>query len=270
MVIVGAEKMPDELRDSFREKYGFEPSEGYGTTELSPIAAVNIPASRLGTEYTGQTSSKHGTVGRVIPGSIAAVFDLDTNERLGTNKEGMLKIKGPNVMLGYLNHPEKTSELIQDGWYTTGDLGTIDDEGFIRITGRLSRFSKIGGEMVPHIRIEQEIARIIDDTPENATLAGQTPNGQSTNEGAAGDVEITCAVTAVPDSAKGERLVVLHKPMQKSAREIIDQLQLAGLPNLWIPGSNSFLEVTQIPLLGTGKLDLRAIKETALSLCELK
>lgn len=270
MVIVGAEKMPDELRDSFREKYGFEPSEGYGTTELSPIAAVNIPASRLGSESFGQTSTKHGTAGRVIPGSVAAVFDLETNERLGTNKEGMLKIKGPNVMLGYLNHPQKTAELIQDGWYTTGDLGMIDEEGFIRITGRQSRFSKIGGEMVPHIRIEQEIARIIDDTPGNETRTGQASNGQTPNEDASGDAEIMCAVTAVPDSSKGERLVVLHKPMQKSAREIIDQLQLAGLPNLWIPSSNCFLEVTQIPLLGTGKLDLRAIKETAISLCEVK
>ena len=146
----------------------------------------------------------------------------------------------------------------------------IDEEGFIRITGRQSRFSKIGGEMVPHIRIEQEIARIIDDTPENETLTGQTLNGQTPNEDASGDAEIMCAVTAVPDSSKGERLVVLHKPMQKSAREIIDQLQLAGLPNLWIPSSNCFLEVTQIPLLGTGKLDLRAIKETALRLCEVK
>jgi acyl-[acyl-carrier-protein]-phospholipid O-acyltransferase/long-chain-fatty-acid--[acyl-carrier-protein] ligase len=159
-------------------------------------------------------------------------------------------------MLGYLNHQGKTDELIQDGWYTTGDLGMIDDEGFIRITGRLSRFSKIGGEMVPHIRIEQEIARIIDDKPED----------NASNEEAA----ILCAVTAVPDSSKGERLVVLHMPISKSAREIIDQLQLNGLPNLWIPSSNCFLEVSHIPLLGTGKLDLRAVKEMANRLCEAR
>lgn len=249
MVIVGADKMPDELRDAFREKYGLEPSEGYGTTELSPIAAVNIPSSRLSLENFGQTSTKHGTTGRVIPGSVAAVFDLDTNERLGTNKEGMLKIKGPNVMRGYLNHPEKTAEMIQDGWYTTGDLAVIDDEGFIRITGRQSRFSKIGGEMVPHIRIEQEIARIIEDTPGDAA-------------------DIMCAVTAVRDASKGERLIVLHKPIQKCVKEITDQLQLAGLPNLWIPSSNSFFEVNQIPQLGTGKLDLRGIKEMAVTHCQ--
>ena len=246
LVIVGAEKLPDDLREAFREKYGFEPSEGYGTTELSPIASVNIPESRLGGGQPWQTSTKHGTVGRAIPGSIAAVFHPETNERLGTNQEGMLKIKGPNVMRGYLNHPEKTAELIQDGWYTTGDLGMIDDDGFICITGRQSRFSKIGGEMVPHIRIEQEITRIIDETPND-------------------EPEIICAVTAVSDATKGERLIVMHKPMQKPVREIMDKLQQAGLPNLWIPSSDSFMEVEQIPLLGTGKLDLRAVKETAMN-----
>ncbi len=245
LVIVGAEKLPDDLRIAFHEKFGFDPTEGYGTTELSPAASFNIPESRAGAQAVGQVLTKHGTVGRVIPGSSAAVFNVDTNEKLGTNKEGMLKIKGPNVMLGYLNHPEKTAELIVDGWYTTGDLAVIDDDGFIKITGRQSRFSKIGGEMVPHIRIEQEITRIIDEDPND-------------------EPEILCAVTAVPDAAKGERLIVLHKPMKRTAREITDRLQAAGLPNLWIPGNDSFLEVEQIPLLGTGKLDLRGIKDMAM------
>ena len=245
LAIVGAEKLPDDLRTAFCEKYGIEPSEGYGTTELSPIAAVNIPTSRIGIDVPTQPTTKPGTVGRVIPGAVAAVFDIETNERLGTNKEGMLKIKGPNVMLGYLNHPKKTAEVIQDGWYTTGDLGMIDEDGFIRITGRLSRFSKIGGEMVPHIRIEQEIAHILDETPND-------------------EPEILCAVTAVPDQAKGERLIVLHKPTQQPISGILDRLQQAGLPNLWIPGHDCFIEVDHIPLLGTGKLDLRRIRELAL------
>jgi acyl-[acyl-carrier-protein]-phospholipid O-acyltransferase/long-chain-fatty-acid--[acyl-carrier-protein] ligase len=245
LAIVGAEKLPDDLRKAFCEKYGVEPSEGYGTTELSPIAAVNIPASRIGIDVPTQPTSKVGTVGRAIPGAVAAVFDIETSERLGTNKEGMLKIKGPNVMLGYLNHPKKTAEVIQDGWYTTGDLGMIDEDGFIRITGRLSRFSKIGGEMVPHIRIEQEIAHILDETPND-------------------EPEILCAVTAVPDQTKGERLIVLHKSMQQPISGILDRLQQAGLPNLWIPGHDCFIEVDHIPLLGTGKLDLRRIRELAL------
>ncbi len=246
LVIVGAEKLPQDLREAFHEKFGFDPTEGYGTTELSPVASFNIPETRAGSNSAGQVLTKHGTVGRVIPGSSAAIFHPETNEVLGLNQEGMLKIKGPNVMLGYLNHPEKTSELIQDGWYTTGDIAIIDDDGFIRITGRQSRFSKIGGEMVPHIRVEQEIAKIIDETPND-------------------EPEILCAVTAVPDASKGERLIVLHKPLNKSIREITDKLQAAGLPNLWIPGADSFIEVEQIPLLGTGKLDLRGIKDVAMN-----
>ncbi len=157
----------------------------------------------------------------------------------------MLKIKGPNVMLGYMNRPEATAEAINDGWYNTGDVARVDENGFIEITGRQSRFSKIGGEMVPHIRIEQEITRIIDDDDTD-------------------DPEILCAVTAVPDAKKGERLIVLHKPMTRSVKEVQDELQKVGFPNLWIPSSDSFVEVECIPLLGTGKLDLRALKDAAI------
>jgi acyl-[acyl-carrier-protein]-phospholipid O-acyltransferase/long-chain-fatty-acid--[acyl-carrier-protein] ligase len=246
LVIVGAEKLPEDLRIAFHEKFGFSPAEGYGTTELSPVVSINIPESRIAADMAGQVASKYGTVGRVIPGSAAAVFHPETGEKLGVNQEGMLKIKGPNVMLGYLNHPEKTAELIQDGWYTTGDIAVIDDDGFIRITGRQSRFSKIGGEMVPHIRIENELSRILDEQPND-------------------EPEILCAVTSVPDPTKGERLIVLHKPMKLTVREVTDRLQAAGLPNLWIPGSDSFLEVESIPLLGTGKLDLRGIKDVAMA-----
>ncbi|MCR9198028.1 MAG: acyl-[ACP]--phospholipid O-acyltransferase [Planctomycetaceae bacterium] len=245
LVIVGAEKLPDELRDAFREKYGIEPSEGYGTTELSPIAAVNIPPARLGLEDCQQPSSRHGSVGRVIPGSAAAVFDLDTGERLPSGQEGMLKIKGPNVMKGYLNLPEQTAELMDDGWYRTGDLAVIDEDGFIRITGRLSRFSKIGGEMVPHLRIEAEITRLMT-------------SGADTGD-------VPCAVTAVPDARKGERLIVLHRPMSVAVSEVMQHLQTAGLPNLWIPAADSYVEVAEIPMLGTGKLDLKGVQQTALT-----
>jgi acyl-[acyl-carrier-protein]-phospholipid O-acyltransferase/long-chain-fatty-acid--[acyl-carrier-protein] ligase len=173
------------------------------------------------------------------------VFDPETGAMLGANKEGLLKIKGPNIMLGYLNRPDKTAESIQDGWYNSGDMAVIDDDGFIRITGRMSRFSKIGGEMVPHILVEQAIAKILEDEM-------------------ADDASILCAVTSVPDEKKGERLIVLHRPMKKSIKEILDRLQAAGLPNLFIPSTDGFIEVEQIPLLGTGKLDLRGIKDLAL------
>ncbi|MCA9082577.1 MAG: MFS transporter [Planctomycetaceae bacterium] len=244
LVVVGAEKMPPELRDAWKEKYGFEPTEGYGATETSPLAAVNVPLNR--TTSTDGDCCRAGTVGRAITGSTAAVFCPETGKRLGPNEEGLLRIRGANIMLGYLNQPDKTAEVIQDGWYNTGDFARIDEDGFIEITGRQSRFSKIGGEMVPHIRIEQELTRIIDDDDSD-------------------EPEILCAVTAVPDEKKGERLIVLHKPMTRSVAEIQTELQKSGLPNLWIPSADSFLQVDSIPLLGTGKLDLRAVKELAVS-----
>lgn len=242
LVIVGAEKMPPELRQAWKDKYGYEPSEGYGTTELSPLASVNVPDNRMQSPGVG---TRHGTVGRAIPGTTAQVFHADSDEPLGMNVEGILKIKGPNVMLGYLNKPEKTTELIQDGWYNTGDMAKIDDDGFIEITGRQSRFSKIGGEMVPHIRIEQELSRILDDD-------------------LADEPEVLCAVTAVPSAKKGERLIVLHKACSKPIPQAINELKACGLPNLWLPSQDSFLELEQIPLLGSGKLDLKAVKEVAM------
>jgi acyl-[acyl-carrier-protein]-phospholipid O-acyltransferase/long-chain-fatty-acid--[acyl-carrier-protein] ligase len=181
-----------------------------------------------------------------VPNVAAKVIDPDSGVDLGLNKPGLLLIKGPNVMLGYLNRPETTAEVIRDGWYNTGDIAVIDNDGFISITGRLSRFSKIGGEMVPHIRIEEELNRIIGDSGSE-------------------DAQLQVAVTAVPDESRGERLVVLHRPLSKPIDQILKELSAAGLPNLWLPGADSFLEVDQIPLLGTGKLDLKGIKDLALA-----
>jgi len=242
IVITGAEKLPQDMAREFEEKFGIFPTEGYGTTELSPLAAANIPASRS-TTGTDEAFRK-GTVGRAVPNVCAKIVDPDTGADLGTNHEGLLWIKGPNVMAGYLNHPEKTAEVIHDGWYNTGDFGKIDDDGFIQITGRQSRFSKIAGEMVPHIRIEELLTRIVED-----------PNDE---EG-----EVRIAVSAVPDKDKGERLIVLHKSLPKSPEEIVKQLGETDIPNLWLPSADSFFEVAEIPVLGTGKLDLRALKQLA-------
>jgi acyl-[acyl-carrier-protein]-phospholipid O-acyltransferase/long-chain-fatty-acid--[acyl-carrier-protein] ligase len=153
-------------------------------------------------------------------------------------------IKGPNVMQGYFKMPEQTAKVLRDGWYSTGDMGMLDEDGFIQITGRLSRFSKIGGEMVPHIHIEEILQRIL-----------ASDDGE--------DDKPVVAVTAVPDQRKGERLIVLHLPAEKTPDTIVKQLAAEGLPNLWIPSTDSFFEVQQIPLLGTGKLDLQGVKELA-------
>ena len=241
VVVAGAEKLPVELCDAFEEKFGVRPVEGYGATELSPLVSVNIPPSRTSGEL--DVELKEGTVGRPIPGVSARIVDLDTGADLGGNQPGMLMVTGPNVMKGYLGRDDLTAEVIRDGWYVTGDVALIDQDGFVQITGRISRFSKIGGEMVPHIKIEEELTRLI---------------GASEEEG------LTAAVTAVPDEKKGERLVVIHTRQERTTEELRKGLSDAGLPNIYIPSADSFFEVGELPVLGSGKLDLKAVQQTAM------
>jgi acyl-[acyl-carrier-protein]-phospholipid O-acyltransferase / long-chain-fatty-acid--[acyl-carrier-protein] ligase len=154
----------------------------------------------------------------------------------------MLWISGPNVMAGYLHDPVASSKVLVDGWYKTGDLAYIDSDGFLFITGRESRFSKIGGEMVPHGVIEEALQKIVGENP---------------------DAPPRVAVTAVPDTRKGERLVVLHTSMEQTPSQICAALRNAGLANLWVPSPSDFVEVDAIPLLGTGKADLKAMRTLA-------
>jgi len=244
-VVAGAEKLPVELCDTFEKKFGVRPVEGYGTTELSPLVCVNIPPSRTMQDH--QIDLKEGTVGRPLPGVSAKVVDLDDEADLSSGKAGMLMIKGSNVMKGYLNEPDKTREVMKDGWYVTGDVAEIDDDGFIRITGRQSRFSKIGGEMVPHLRIEEELQKAIGYDAEDE----ESPQ---------------VAVTAIPDERKGERLIVLHTPVKQTSDELCEALKQEGLPNIFIPSADSFFAIDEIPMLGTGKLDLSELKRLAAEL----
>jgi acyl-[acyl-carrier-protein]-phospholipid O-acyltransferase/long-chain-fatty-acid--[acyl-carrier-protein] ligase len=258
LVIVGAEKLPDELRESFAAKFGIEPSEGYGTTELSPVVSVNLPAHRLGPDAPPAT--KHGTVGKPLPGIRVKVVHPDTGEDV-TGGEGLLLVTGPNVMKGYYGEPAKTAAVVRDGWYVTGDFARVDADGFIEITGRQSRFSKIGGEMVPHIRVEAVLQACIENygTPVAADADGGLP-------------DVPLAVTAVPDPKKGERLLVLHRrsPVGRpiSVDEMIASLHAAGLPNLWVPDRDAFIEVESIPVLGSGKLDLKELNRLATELTQ--
>jgi len=142
-------------------------------------------------------------------------------------------------MKEYLNRPEKTAEVLRDGWYNTGDIATMDEDGFVRITDRLTRFSKIGGEMVPHIKIEDKLHEI------------------------SGSMEQIFAVTAIPDDRKGERLIVLHTLPNERLQECLAQFSKSDLPALWKPRPDQFLHVESLPYLGTGKLDLRRLKEIA-------
>jgi acyl-[acyl-carrier-protein]-phospholipid O-acyltransferase/long-chain-fatty-acid--[acyl-carrier-protein] ligase len=237
-VVVGAEKLPERLAIAFEDKFGIRPLEGYGATECAPVVSVNTRDFRA--PGFRQVGAKRGRIGHPLPGVSVRVVDPDSREPVAAGTPGLLLVRGPNVMKGYLGKPEKTAEVLQDGWYVTGDIAAEDEDGFLAITDRLSRFSKIGGEMVPHIKVEEQLQE----------LAGAT--------------EQRFVVTAVPDGKKGERLVVLHTLPADELKPVLDQLGESGLPNLWTPRANQFFAVEEFPHLGTGKLDLRKIKEIAL------
>jgi acyl-[acyl-carrier-protein]-phospholipid O-acyltransferase/long-chain-fatty-acid--[acyl-carrier-protein] ligase len=241
-VLVGAEKLREPVAEAFREKFGVELLEGYGATEMSPVIAVNVPDFKAGRDT--QTGNKAGTVGHPLPGVAAKIVDRATFERLAPNQAGLLLVKGSNRMMGYLDRPDLTAGVMRDGWYVTGDIALIDDEGFIKITDRASRFSKIAGEMVPHMRIEEAIGSVIGDA--------------------------VCAVTAIADEQRGERVVALYAGSDLSPRELWQRLSATALPKLWIPKCENLYPVKEIPLLGTGKLDLRALKLRAQELAAAK
>ncbi|MCC6421715.1 MAG: AMP-binding protein [Gemmataceae bacterium] len=240
LLVVGAEKMPPSLAQEFQEKFGVLPVEGYGCTELSPVTATNLPDwERDGVRGIW---NRPGTIGQPIPGVAIRIVNPETGEAVPPGQEGLMLVHGANVMVGYLGKPDQTAEVLRDGWYVTGDIGKYDEDGFITITDRLSRFSKIGGEMVPHQKIEDELHEIARTT------------------------ERTFVVTAVPDEGKGERLVVLHVALNSGVdvRQVWTELSGRGLPNLWLPRERDFFQIAELPVLGSGKLDLKRVKELAL------
>lgn len=240
-VVVGAEKLKPRIADAFFEKFQILPLEGYGCTELSPVALLNVPNFRHG-EFE-QIGQKPGSAGHPIPGVAARIVHPESFQLLAPGEEGLLLVKGPNVMLGYLGNPEKTAEVIRDGWYITGDIAKMDEDGFVTITDRLSRFSKIGGEMVPHIKIEEEIHEALQAMENHVS-------------------EQVCVVVGIADEKRGEKLVVLSTKYF-DIPEVIRKLREQGLPNLWIPKAEDFFVVNSLPVLGTGKFDLQAMKTLA-------
>ena len=236
-VVVGAEKLPEALALAFEDRFGIRPLEGYGATECSPVIAVNTRDYRA--PGFRQVGGKRGHIGHPLPGISVRIVDPETRARLPMDAPGLLLVRGPNVMKGYLGKPEKTAEVLQDGWYSTGDIAAEDEDDFLTITDRLSRFSKIGGEMVPHIKIEEKLHELAE-TPEK-----------------------TFVVTGVPDGKKGERLVVLHTLALEQLKPVLEKLGSADLPSLWIPRANQFFQIEELPHLGSGKLDLRRVHEIA-------
>ena len=242
LLVTGAEKLPMELAEAFEQKFGKHVLEGYGLTETAPVVSTNLPDPPANRPTdTVQPSSRVGSVGKLLPGQAAQIRDPETNALMSPHELGMLWLKGPNIFEGYLNEPERTAEVLRDGWFKTGDLGRLDEDGFLYIEGRLSRFSKIAGEMVPHETIEAKIVEAFDLKMED---------------------ERVVAIVGVPDKAKGEALVLLTI-RDLSPEKMREHLLASGLPNLWVP--RNIRKVERIPILGSGKLDLGKCKELALA-----
>lgn len=240
IVIAGAEKTPAGFKERWEEQFGSTYLEGYGLTETSPVVSTNLLES-LVPEYLpgGGPVSRTGSVGRLFPGMAAKIVDPESGKEMPVNEVGILELRGPNIFQGYLGDAEQTRKTIRNGWLTTGDLARFDDDGFIFIEGRVRRFSKIGGEAVPHGTIEEYIAEAF---------------GISDNECPA------IAVTGITDEKKGEALVLLTTE-DISVGAVREKLISAGLPNLWIP--RKIKKVSEIPCLASGKLDLGTIEKIA-------
>ncbi|MCU0275611.1 MAG: AMP-binding protein [Acidobacteria bacterium] len=221
VAVAGADKTPDSLRAGFLEKHQLELCEGYGTTETSPVVATNLPGA-----------NKPGSVGKVLPSVRVKIVDINSGETLPPGSEGKILVKGDLVMKGYFDDLEETSLRIKDGWYETGDMGVLDEEGYLWHRGRLKRFVKIGGEMVSLVRVESVLLNLL-------------PDG------------VDCCVVEVPDSLKGAKIVAAltqEVNERKILRALADELPSIALPK-------QFVVLDEFPKMGSGKIDFRTITE---------
>jgi acyl-[acyl-carrier-protein]-phospholipid O-acyltransferase / long-chain-fatty-acid--[acyl-carrier-protein] ligase len=234
-LLVGAEKLRPALAKSFQEKFGVTLLEGYGCTEMGPVVSVNA-ISRERSAY------KPETAGRPLPNVSLRIVDPETLDALPAGEAGLLLVNGPSRMIGYFGDPERTAQSLMDGFYNTGDIAFVDSDGFLKIVDRLARFSKIAGEMVPHLKIEEAIHQILGDQ--------------------------LCIVIGIPDEQRGERLALLYTQPDITPGLLWQRLSETGLPRLWIPKRENMYLVDTIPTLGTGKLDLRGAKSKAIELAD--
>jgi acyl-[acyl-carrier-protein]-phospholipid O-acyltransferase/long-chain-fatty-acid--[acyl-carrier-protein] ligase len=240
VVVSGAERLSPEIRHAFKLKFNKEIYEGYGTTETTPVASVNIPDRIDARDWKVQQGNKPGTVGLPLPGGSFRIVDPQTLETLPAGEDGLILFGGTQVMLGYLNDPAKTADVIVElggqRWYKTGDKGHLDKDGFLTIVDRYSRFAKIGGEMISLGAIEQAIGKILPE-------------------------EVEIVSTTLPDGKKGEKVVLLIAgPIDgNQIQELIDQ---SGLNPLMKP--SQLIHVDTIPKLGSGKNDFNRAKQIAM------
>ena len=219
IMVAGADKCPERLRQGYKEKHGIELLEGYGTTETSPVISANT-----------HQANRPGSIGKVLPNVQVKIADVDTEETLPPGKEGKILVKGDLVMKGYYGDEKQTAEKIKDGWYDTGDMGVLDEEGFLWHKGRFKRFVKIGGEMVSLVRVESLLEEMIPP-------------------------EASCCVVDIPDEVKGAKIVAAV------TEEIGDIVELLTdkLPTIAIP--KQVVVFPELPKMASGKLDFRAITQ---------
>lgn len=245
LVVTGAEKLPTSLADAFEERFGIMPQEGYGLTETSPATNVNLPEPAAKTGVSILPSSRKGSVGQLLPGIAVKLTDPATDRPCPLDRQGIIWFRGANVFRGYLDNPKKSAEVLtEDGWFRTGDVGRVDEDGFLHIEGRISRFSKIAGEMVPHETVEGAINKAL---------------------GLDAEAERKIAVVGVPDEQKGEAIILLSTiagpALEQECIDLRYKLMDAGLPSLWCP--RAVVPVPEIPVLASGKLDLKGCQTLA-------
>ena len=244
LLVTGAEKLPPSLADTFEEKFGIRPQEGYGLTETSPGSNVNLPDPDHVSGAITLPSSCHGSVGQMLPGLAIRITDPATEQVLPLDQQGIIWFKGSNVFGGYLGDPKLSAAVLHDGWFRTGDVGRVDPNGFLYIEGRISRFSKIGGEMVPHETLEAAVNKVLGLDVES---------------------ERKIAIIGVPDPVKGESILLLStiagEALEQECLDLRYRLLDQGIPSLWCP--KHILPVREIPVLASGKLDIKSCETLA-------
>lgn len=224
ILVAGADKCPDELRKGFLEKHGVTLLEGYGTTETSPVVSTNTP------EY-----NKPGSIGRVIPNTEVRIEHLETGKECAPREVGKILVRGDLVMKGYLGDPEETARSIVNGWYNTGDMGFLDEEGYLWHSGRYKRFVKIGGEMVSLVKVEDVMTKYLPE-------------------------DVLCCVIEIPDKIKGATIVAAVT--QEINKVAILRRMGNDLPNIALP--RQFFVIKEFPMMGTGKIDFRTVTSMVL------
>src|SRR5665647_918334 len=219
LMVAGADKCPDALRDGYMKKHGVTLLEGYGATETSPVISVN-----------SHEFNRPGSTGKVIPNVQVRIENLETGEECATRQVGKILVKGDSVMKGYYDDPELTAESLADGWYNTGDMGFFDEDGYLWHAGRFKRFAKIGGEMVSLVKVENILEKYL-------------PAG------------LSCCVVEVSDEKKGSYIVAtVSNEVNKT--EILRKM-LKDLPVIALP--RQFIVVEELPMMSTGKIDFRKV-----------